>query len=275
MKNLWKFAAVALGPGAILFFMLVGYAAVDAYILGNCDPKFGCAFRVKISAFVSTLVWLCSFAGHLPACLVFRNTVRHLPARLLLAAVFVLGLGQGALLASSDSLLPGNSPAGMIGAWSGISALFALVTLAVAHRWSSSNSFKANPRHVGARAPATGSIQASGPAPMRMECTRHIDASEPDADGCYEYHYEYDIYRFSDGATCFVARSYTHTLDEAHFLRIELDGDPRLLTETDLAHPLFFAARAHLLAAGKMRLNWLSGRGNGYEPIPSVPPQGP
>lgn len=109
---------------------------------------------------------------------------------------------------------------------------------------------------------------------MRIESTRHIDASEPDAAGFRDYHYEYDVYRFSDGAVCFVARSYTDTSDEAHFLRVELDGDPRHLTDADLTHPLFVAARSHLIGAGKVHLNWLSGRGNGYEPIPSDPLSG-
>lgn len=106
---------------------------------------------------------------------------------------------------------------------------------------------------------------------MRVECTRQIDASEPDEAGFHDYHYEYDFYRFSDGAVCFVARSYTDTSDEAHFLSVELDGDPRRLTDADLAHPLFDAARSHLLGAGKVHLDWLSGRGNGYEPIPLDP----
>lgn len=104
---------------------------------------------------------------------------------------------------------------------------------------------------------------------MLIECTRHIDASEPDADGFYDYHYEYDIYRFTDGAACVMARSYTYQEDEAHFLRIELDGVPRLLTDADLARPLFLEARDHLIGLGKTRLQWLSGRGNGYEPVPS------
>ncbi|RNF86235.1 hypothetical protein [Montanilutibacter psychrotolerans] len=104
---------------------------------------------------------------------------------------------------------------------------------------------------------------------MHIECTRQLDASDPDASGNYEYYYEYDMYRFTDGAICFVARSYTDEPDEAHFLRIELDGTPRPMTDSDLARPLFLAAQAHLHGAGKVHLRWLSGRGNGYEPVPS------
>lgn len=109
---------------------------------------------------------------------------------------------------------------------------------------------------------------------MLIECDHQIDASAPDSAGLYEYYYEYDIYRFTEGAVCFVARSYTDEPDEAHFLRVELDGERRVITDTDLARPLFLAARAYLLGAGKVRLRWLSGRGNGYESIPQGPPHG-
>lgn len=50
---------------------------------------------------------------------------------------------------------------------------------------------------------------------MHIECTHHIDASEPDEDGMHEYYYEYDMYRFTDGALCLVARSYSDEPDEA------------------------------------------------------------
>lgn len=104
---------------------------------------------------------------------------------------------------------------------------------------------------------------------MHIDCTRQVDASEPDASGHYAYYYEYDMYRFTDDAICFVARSYTDEPGEAHFLRIELDGNPRVMTDSDLARPLFLAAVAHLHLAGKVRLRWLSGRASGYESVPS------
>ncbi|HYG04869.1 MAG TPA: hypothetical protein VD865_00465 [Stenotrophomonas sp.] len=103
---------------------------------------------------------------------------------------------------------------------------------------------------------------------MHIECTHHIDASEPDEDGMHEYYYEYDMYRFTDGALCLVARSYSDEPDEAHFLCFEVDGHRRTMTDRDLTNPLLLAAQAHLRAAGKIRLQWLSGRGTGYEPLP-------
>ena len=103
---------------------------------------------------------------------------------------------------------------------------------------------------------------------MDVTVTHHVDASEPDAQGAYEYYYEYDLYRFGDGGNALIARSYTGTGDEAHFLSIELRGVARLLRAADLKTPLFADAAAHLRAAGKLKLSWLSGRGNGYEPVP-------
>lgn len=104
---------------------------------------------------------------------------------------------------------------------------------------------------------------------MHVERTREVEASDPDADGMYDYHYEYDLYRFIEGNTCFIARSYADTLDEAHFLSIEVNGKRRLLSDADLSHALFLSALAHLGSLGKVHLNWLSGRGNGYEAVPS------
>lgn len=106
---------------------------------------------------------------------------------------------------------------------------------------------------------------------MHIECSRQIDSSEPDAAGMYEYYYEYDLYRFTEGPVCFVARSYVDEPDEAHFLRLELDRHPQHITDADLSHPVFLAAQAHLLNAGKAQLRWLSGRGNGYESVPPGP----
>lgn len=101
---------------------------------------------------------------------------------------------------------------------------------------------------------------------MKVEISHHVDASEPDANGMYEYRYEYDLFLFSDGRIALVARSYNNET-EAHFLRIEVDGEPRLLTRADLKLPLFASAIAHLRNLGKNQINWLSGRGNGYEPV--------
>lgn len=103
---------------------------------------------------------------------------------------------------------------------------------------------------------------------MQVVTTHQIDASEPDAQGQYEYYYEFDSYRFSEGRDTLFARSYTDAPEEAYFLSIERGGKSRLLRDADLETPLFVHAADHLRAAGKRTLTWLSGRGNGYEPLP-------
>nr|WP_283161856.1 hypothetical protein [Xanthomonas nasturtii] len=104
---------------------------------------------------------------------------------------------------------------------------------------------------------------------VHVERTRHCDCSAPDASGAVDYEYEYDIYRFVDGVRCLFARSYTDTPDEAHFLSIDVGGKSRLLKVADLLDPLCAFAQAHLRREGKRQLHWLSGRGNGYEPVPA------
>lgn len=103
---------------------------------------------------------------------------------------------------------------------------------------------------------------------MHVQSTHHVDATEPDEAGIHEYHYEYDIYRFSDGVLCFTARSYVDQPGEAHFLGVEVRGKSRLMVDPDLAQPLFLSALDYLQAQGKTDLRWLSGRGNGYETVP-------
>ncbi|RYH47501.1 MAG: hypothetical protein EON54_16225 [Alcaligenaceae bacterium] len=103
---------------------------------------------------------------------------------------------------------------------------------------------------------------------MQVRRTHHVDASEADEAGIHEYHYEYDLYRFSDGVLCFTARSYVDQPDEAHFLGVELRGKSRLMIDSDLTQALFLSALDYLQAQGKTDLRWLSGRGNGYEAVP-------
>ena len=129
----------------MLFLALVGYAAADVYLRGNCDPKFGCAGSVQVAAFIAGLALLCSSVGHLPACIIFRNLLRHVRALWLLAVAFVLSLGQGALFFASSRLLPGDSLASMMGMWVGISAFLAVAALVVVRIWPPNNSFKPTP----------------------------------------------------------------------------------------------------------------------------------
>lgn len=101
---------------------------------------------------------------------------------------------------------------------------------------------------------------------MQVDTSRHLDADESQPDGlCYEY----DLLVFREGEKSLVARSYSDRPSEAHFLRAELNSEPRLLTQSDIRGPLAAQAIAHLQSLGKTEINWLSGVGDGYESVPS------
>jgi hypothetical protein len=97
-----------------------------------------------------------------------------------------------------------------------------------------------------------------------------IDKMGPDANGLYEFYYEYDLYEFSQGSETLHARSYTSEPEEAHVLGIESGGQRGLLAESDLAKALVRAALEYLRTTGKTKLTWLdpSNEVNGYSPIP-------
>lgn len=102
---------------------------------------------------------------------------------------------------------------------------------------------------------------------MRVECSHHIDASEPDAEGFYEYYYEYDIYRFRLGNLSLVVRSYSDTSAQANVLRLEEAGKSRPLQPKDLKNPLVQQAREHLQSLGKQELRWFNPRHARYDPL--------
>lgn len=93
---------------------------------------------------------------------------------------------------------------------------------------------------------------------MDVRIERHVDASDPDANGAHDYFYEYDLYRFSDGTASYFARSYTDTPEEAHFLKHARGNRERLLRPSDHDDPLFQDAVTWLRSAGKSELKVLS-----------------
>lgn len=98
---------------------------------------------------------------------------------------------------------------------------------------------------------------------MRVEVSHHVDASEPDADGFHDYHYEYDIFIFSDEAVHYVVRAYS---DQPHAAAFMTSND-HVLTQQDLQHPLLLAAAAYLRANGKTELSWLCADESRYIPL--------
>ena len=91
---------------------------------------------------------------------------------------------------------------------------------------------------------------------MKVDKSHHIDKSEPDADGMYEYYYEYDIYEFSEGDLKLVTRSYENE-SEAHFLRLEKKGNKSFLSKKSLNEPLVQQAIDYLKKEGKVFISYL------------------
>lgn len=102
---------------------------------------------------------------------------------------------------------------------------------------------------------------------LQVESSHHIDASEPDAEGFYEYYYEYDIYCFTLGGLSLVVRSYSDTSAQASVLRLEEAGKSRALQFKDLQRPLFQQAKAHLHTLGKQDLRWFNPKYARYDPL--------
>ncbi|MNR76240.1 hypothetical protein D3C72_68980 [compost metagenome] len=100
---------------------------------------------------------------------------------------------------------------------------------------------------------------------MKVETSHHIDASEPDAQGMHEWHYEYDLFLFTDDNLRLAARSYSDTRQEAHFIGLE-KKHKQLNIADELGQPLVLFAIAYLRSVGKTELNYLSA--DGYKSLP-------
>jgi hypothetical protein len=105
---------------------------------------------------------------------------------------------------------------------------------------------------------------------MEVIKTHHIDKSEKDDKGFYEYYYEYDMYEFKEEDTLYRVRSYVDTPEEAHFLRKDVNGTRKSLTTSDFNTPFFKSTILYLKAEGKTKFKYLGGKSGGYEPIPQI-----
>ncbi|WP_061539484.1 hypothetical protein [Collimonas fungivorans] len=108
---------------------------------------------------------------------------------------------------------------------------------------------------------------------MEITSTHHIDKSELDENGMYDYYYEYDIYEFSENGLSYIARSYSDAPLDAHILKKKNDkrwrifgkAKYKILGQADFKNALFIKAVAHLRTQGKERISVLSK--TGYEPV--------
>ena len=102
---------------------------------------------------------------------------------------------------------------------------------------------------------------------MKVTTSHHIDKGDKDSQGQYEFHYEYDLYEFSENGICLTARSYSDEETEVHFIRKEVSGDQEMLSKSDLSTPLFSQAKEYLYREGKVQINYLCD--SGYESVPN------
>ncbi len=103
--------------------------------------------------------------------------------------------------------------------------------------------------------------------PMTVEVSHHIDASEPDAEGFCDYHYEYDVFEFTDGVVTFLARAYSDEPEKVAMMTRTEGKGYRHLTRRDVHHSLFLEAAAYLRTVGKSDLDWLDRRSGAYVPL--------
>ena len=102
---------------------------------------------------------------------------------------------------------------------------------------------------------------------MTAEVSHHVDASEPDEDGFYAYHYEYDIYEFSDGVMTLIARAYLDEPGSAALIGWSRGKHSYPLRKRDLYHPLVLKAARYLRKIGKPKLDWLDRKSKAYVPL--------
>lgn len=103
---------------------------------------------------------------------------------------------------------------------------------------------------------------------MTVTTSHHIDASEPNERGMYDYHYAYTVYVFEQDGIKIAARSYDDDPKVASFAGMQLDGVDQILTRGIQDHPLFVEAVAYLRdTEKKTKLKALFKGEGGYAPI--------
>jgi len=82
------------------------------------------------------------------------------------------------------------------------------------------------------------------------------------------FRYEYDAYEITSEGVSFIARSYVHEIDEAHFLRKVIAGAAFEIDARDVETTAFRRAAAYLRERGITRLRYLSLTNEGYVDVP-------
>ena len=98
---------------------------------------------------------------------------------------------------------------------------------------------------------------------MTVEVSHYVGASEPDEDGLYAYHYEYEIYEFSDRVMTLIARAYLDEPGSAALIGWSKGKHSYPLRKRDSSRPLVMKAATYLRKIGRPKLNWLDQRSKG------------
>lgn len=87
-----RLIAVILGPGLVSGFAVTAQAAFQAFVLGDCDMKLGCASGVQFAAALAGLSFLLSSLGLVVPAILFRSMIGALPGAGLWGIVAVLAV---------------------------------------------------------------------------------------------------------------------------------------------------------------------------------------
>jgi hypothetical protein len=105
---------------------------------------------------------------------------------------------------------------------------------------------------------------------MTISKTHHIDASEPNEQGTYDYYYAYTVYVFAQADVEYTARSYDDEPQKVAFVGKGVNGTTRRIVANDLNSPLFTQAVRYLKTSeGKGSFWFLDSRNrkSGYTQI--------
>jgi hypothetical protein len=96
---------------------------------------------------------------------------------------------------------------------------------------------------------------------MKVRVSQHIDKSDLNENGFYDYYYDFNIYAFSEGEVTYYARSYNDEPNEAHFTNGERGGKVFYLSKADFKTDLCIEACLYLQASAWQRLRYLGKKG--------------
>lgn len=97
-----------------------------------------------------------------------------------------------------------------------------------------------------------------GDSAMKVEKTHRVDAGEKDAQGYYDYYYEYDDYLFSNPSQTVFARSYSDSPKEVSFRTITEGNRQRAIERADMDLPMLKEAVDYLRSEGKREFQLLT-----------------